>query len=122
MLSGSACAARMLAPPSSPDLTPDRPLVLIIEDDEDTRFLYAESLVHQGYRAAGEGDARSGIEAAFRLRPAAILMDLAMPGMGGIEAIRVLKADPRTSGCTVVVVTGSGMKWFAAAREVRRLS
>ena len=34
--------------------TPEGPLVLIVEDDEDTRFLYAESLVHLGYRAAGE--------------------------------------------------------------------
>jgi CheY-like chemotaxis protein len=110
----------MPAPPSSlstPGLPPDGPLVLVIEDDEDTRFLYAESLVHLGYRVAGECDGASGIEAAFRLRPDAILMDLAMPGMGGVEAIRKLRADPRTSDCLVIVVTGSGMKWFAAARE-----
>jgi CheY-like chemotaxis protein len=103
-------------PSAGPEATPEGPLVLIVEDDEDTRFLYAESLVHLGFRAAGEGDARSGIEAALRLRPDAILMDLAMPGMTGIEAIRILKADPRTSGCLIVVVTGSGMKWFDEAR------
>ncbi len=102
---------------AAPAATPEGPLVLIVEDDEDTRFLYAESLVHLGYRAAGEGDARSGIEAALRLRPDAILMDLAMPGMSGIEAIRILKADPRTSRCLIVVVTGSGMKWFDEARD-----
>jgi CheY-like chemotaxis protein len=111
----------MLAPVSSPsfrpELTADGPLVLIVEDDEDTRFLYAESLVHLGCRAAGEPNAASGIQAAFRLRPDAILMDLTMPGMGAIEAIRQLKADPRTTECLIVVVTGSDMKWFAAARE-----
>ncbi|MGD0525310.1 MAG: response regulator [Polyangiaceae bacterium] len=91
--------------------------MLIVEDDDDTRFLYAESLVHLGYRAAGEDSAARGIEAAIRLRPDVILMDLSMPGMSGIDAIRELKADPRTRDCLIVVVTGSGMKWFAAARD-----
>ncbi len=103
-------------PSGSHDATPEGPLVLVVEDDEDTRFLYAESLVRLGYRTAGESDAQGGIDAAFRLRPDAILMDLAMPGMTGVEAIRTLKADPRTSRCLIVVVTGSGMKWFAEAR------
>ncbi|HTB73057.1 MAG TPA: response regulator [Polyangiaceae bacterium] len=103
-------------PSAAHGATPEGPLVLVVEDDEDTRFLYAESLMRLGYRAAGESDARGGIEAAFRLRPDAILMDLAMPGMMGVEAIRILKADPRTSRCVIVVVTGSGMKLFAEAR------
>ena len=103
-------------PSAAPLATPAGPLVLVVEDDEDTRFLYAESLGHLGYRTAGEGDARSGIDAALRLRPDAIMMDLAMPGMTGIEAIRVLKADPRTRQSLIVVVTGSGMKWFEEAR------
>jgi CheY-like chemotaxis protein len=104
-------------PSSTPGLAPNGPLILIIEDDEDTRFLYAESLEHLGYRAVGEGNAARGIEAAIRLRPDAILLDLSMPGMSGIEAIRELKADPRTRDCLIVVVTGSGMKWFVAARD-----
>jgi CheY-like chemotaxis protein len=103
-------------PSAAPVTTPEGPLVLVVEDDEDTRFLYAESLLRLGYRTAGECDARRGIEAAFRLRPDAILMDIAMPGMTGIEAIRTLKADLRTSRSLVIVVTGSGMKWFAEAR------
>lgn len=104
-------------PSSLPGPAPEGPLVLVVEDDEDTRFLYAESLVHLGYRVAGEADAVRGIEAAVRLRPDVILMDLSMPGMSGIEAIRELKADPRTRHCLIVVVTGSGMKWFTAARD-----
>jgi CheY-like chemotaxis protein len=87
-----------------------------VEDDEDTRFLYAEALVHLGFRTAGERDAERGIEAAIRLRPDAILMDVAMPGVGGIEATRRLKADPRTRDCLVVVVTGGGLTKFDEAR------
>ncbi len=103
--------------PSGGAPSSEGPLVLIIDDDDDTRFVYAERLVQLGYRTAGEGDARGGIDAAIRLRPDVILMDLSMPGMGGIAATRELKADPRTRDCPIVVVTGSGTKWFAAARE-----
>ncbi|MGD0525130.1 MAG: response regulator [Polyangiaceae bacterium] len=111
----------MLVFPSNPSYTPrpapDGPLVLVVEDDEDTRFLYAESLEYLGYRVVAEANAARGIEAAVRLRPDAIMMDLSMPGMSGIEAIRELKANSRTRDCLIVVVTGSGMKWFDAARE-----
>jgi two-component system, cell cycle response regulator DivK len=103
-------------PSATPALTPIGPLVLIVDDDDDTRFLYAESLQSMGYRTAGECDAKRGIEAAFRLLPDAIVMDIAMPGINGIDATRILKADPRTSRCLVIVVTGSGMKWFDTAR------
>jgi two-component system, cell cycle response regulator DivK len=103
-------------PSVTPAPTPIGPLVLIVDDDDDTRFLYAESLQSMGYRTAGECDAQRGIEAAFRLQPDAIVMDIAMPGMSGLEATRILKADPRTSRCLVTVVTGAGMKWFDAAR------
>jgi|HubBroStandDraft_2_1064218.scaffolds.fasta_scaffold75862_1 CheY-like chemotaxis protein len=102
--------------PAIPTPTPIGPLVLIVDDDDDTRFIYAESLQALGYRTAGEADAERGVEAARRLLPDAIVMDIGMPGMSGIEATRALKADPRTSRCIVVVVTGSGMKWFDAAR------
>jgi CheY-like chemotaxis protein len=113
-------AAYMPNPPSLPSTahgpTSEGPLVLVIEDDEDTRFLYAESLVHMGYRVIAESDGARGVESALRLRPDAILIDVGMPGMTGIEAIRTLKTDPRTRQCLMVVVTGSGMKRFAEAR------
>lgn len=95
---------------------PEGPLVLIVEDDDDIRFLCGEALVHLGYRIAGERDAEQGIAAAVRLRPDIILMDLSMPGMSGIEATRLLKADPRTKSCLVIVVTGAPLSKFAEAR------
>ncbi len=110
----------MPTPPRDPSpaegTTPEGPLVLVVEDDDDTRFHYAESLVRLGYRTAGERDVSSGMEAAFRLRPDAILMDVATPGRVAIEAIRTLKADLRTSRSLVVVVTDAGMTWFPEAR------
>jgi two-component system response regulator MprA len=90
-----------------------------VEDDDATRFLYAESLERLGYRVAGERDGEHGLEAAVRLHPDVILMDVSMPGMNGIEATRRLKTDPRTRDCVVIVVTGrSDAPTFEEARAV----
>jgi two-component system cell cycle response regulator DivK len=93
-----------------------RSLVLVVEDDEDTRFLYIDALSAMGYRTAGEADGARGVEAALRIRPDAVLMDVSMPVMNGLDATRRLKEDPRTSGCMVILMTGHGMKKFEEAR------
>jgi CheY-like chemotaxis protein len=96
-----------MSPSNQPKTNDDSPLVLVVEDDETTRFLYAECLERLGYRTTGEPDAERGLDAAIRLRPDIIIMDVAMPGMNGIEATRRLKADPRTKDCAVFIVTGA---------------
>ncbi len=94
-----------------------RPLVLIVDDDADLRFCYTQSLEHLGYRTASARDGKEAVEAAIRLRPLAILMDATMPVMNGIDATRLIKEDPRTSACLVIVVTGhGGPAIFDAAR------
>jgi two-component system cell cycle response regulator DivK len=91
--------------------------VLVIEDDPDARLIYAECLKDLGYLAATEASGEAGMEAALRAPPDAILMDLEMPGMGGIEATRRIKADARTRDCLVIVVTGHGTTMFGEARK-----
>jgi CheY-like chemotaxis protein len=93
------------------------PLVLVVEDDDDTRFIYTQSLEHMGYRSVGARSGELGYEAALQLKPSAIVMDVAMPGIGGIEATRRLKADPRTRSMLVIVVTAYGAAMFDAARQ-----
>lgn len=82
------------------------PLVLIVDDIDDNRDLYAAYLVHQGFRV---DDASHGHAALAKVEveiPDAIVMDLAMPGLDGWETTRRIKADPRTANVVVVVVTG----------------
>ena len=93
------------------------PLILIVEDEPDTRLIYSESLAHLGYRTVAEASGELGVEAAKRTRPDAILMDVAMPGIDGIEATRRIKADPRTRTSLVIVVTAHGTSMFADARR-----
>jgi CheY-like chemotaxis protein len=91
--------------------------VLVVEDDDDSRTIFTQSLEHLGYRVFSARNGERGIAAAQRHKPDAILMDVAMPGMGGIEATRRLKADPRTRECFVIVATAHGSTMFDEARS-----
>jgi CheY-like chemotaxis protein len=93
-----------------------RPLVLAIDDDKDARSVWAECLALHGYRFVGAATGEDGIRAARRERPSAILMDLTMPGMGGLEATRHLKADARTRDCLVIIVTSQDPSVFPHVR------
>ena len=79
--------------------------VLIVDDSADARALYGEYLEFCGFRVA---TARDGIEAVLMAQkdlPDIIIMDLAMPRLDGWEAIRQLKAHPRTSSIPVIAVS-----------------
>jgi CheY-like chemotaxis protein len=93
------------------------PLILVVDDDPDTRLIYSECLAHLGYLTAAEASGERGVEAARRSHPEAILMDVAMPGIGVIEATRRIKSDARTRGSLVIVVTAHGASMFAEAHR-----
>jgi two-component system cell cycle response regulator DivK len=77
-------------------MTDSRPLVLVVEDYEDAREMYAAYLSFSGYRVAEATNGIEAIEKAIELTPDIILMDLALPRMDGWEATRRLKMDERT--------------------------
>lgn len=83
----------------------DGPLVLIIDDDDDTRYVYSRMLAHRGYRVEQASDAAAGVALAAERVPTVIIMDYVLPGMNGWEATRRLKADVATAGIPVINVT-----------------
>lgn len=93
-------------------------MILVVDDVVDNRIMYAEYLEYDGYRVE---QARNGDEAlvvAPAVMPALIVMDLSMPGMDGWQATRRLKADPRTKGILILVVSGHALGAVeASARE-----
>jgi len=93
----------------------DAPLVLVIDDYADARAMYAAWLQVSGYRVAEASTAADALALARAEPPAAILMDLSLPGVDGIEATRQLKADPRTRHVPVVAITGHVEAHVAAA-------
>jgi CheY-like chemotaxis protein len=84
-------------------------LILVVDDYEDAREMYAEYLRFTGFRVAEARNGNEAIEQAFALMPDLILMDLSLPGLDGWEATRQLKADPRTRHIPVVALTGHAL-------------
>jgi two-component system, cell cycle response regulator DivK len=82
------------------------PLVLVVDDYADARAMYAAWLQVSGYRVAEASTAADALALARAEPPAAILMDLSLPGVDGIEATRQLKTDARTRHVPVVAITG----------------
>jgi two-component system, cell cycle response regulator DivK len=96
------------------------PLILVVDDFEDNRMLYATYLSTCGFRVAEAVDGLDAVEKATTLVPDAIVMDLALPGIDGWEATRRLKEAPATSHIRIVALTGHSLESHAArAREVR---
>jgi CheY-like chemotaxis protein len=83
--------------------------VLLVDDDDDARELCGEYLTMAGYEVVQAVNGADGVAAAIGKRPDVILMDLDMPVMGGLEAIRRLKADPRTMALPVIVLSASAV-------------
>ena len=89
--------------PNESPCTP--PLVLVVDDSVDARTMYGDYLEFCGYRVVTAGDGIQAIAAAHAEWPAVILMDLAMPRMDGWEAIRRLRADPKTAEIPIVALS-----------------
>jgi two-component system, cell cycle response regulator DivK len=86
-----------------------RPRVLVVDDYDDGREMYAEYLTYAGYDVAMAKDGMEAIAMARDGHPDVILMDLSLPVMDGWEATRLLKADLSTRDIPVVAVTGHVM-------------
>ena len=84
-------------------------LILIVEDNEKNLKLVRDLLQVSGYRTLESETAEEGIIIARESQPALILMDIQLPGMNGIEALKVLRADPITEKIPVIAVTASVM-------------
>ena len=85
------------------------PLILVVDDYQDAREMYAEYLQFSGFRVAEARNGNEAVEQAFALKPDLILMDLSLPGMDGWEATRQLKSDDRTRHIPVVALTGHAL-------------
>jgi two-component system, cell cycle response regulator DivK len=84
-------------------------LILIIEDNEKNRKLVRDVLQFKGYKTIESETAEEGLRLALEKSPALILMDIQLPGIDGITALKQLRADPRTKQIPVIAVTASAM-------------
>jgi two-component system cell cycle response regulator DivK len=84
-------------------------LILIIEDNEKNRRLVRDVLQFKGYQTIESETGEEGVELARSRQPALVLMDIQLPGIDGITALKRLRADPATHAIRVMAVTASAM-------------
>ena len=95
-----------------------RPLVLVADDDADTRFLLRTVLEIRGYRVVEAADGEETVSAAESVRPDLILMDGSLPRLSGLEAARQIRQSGRVRHVPIVFVSGhAGPAFVARARE-----
>jgi two-component system cell cycle response regulator DivK len=94
------------------------PMVLIVDDFDDNRQMYAEYLKYCGFRVAEAADGAEAVTTAIALLPDVVVMDLSLPVLDGWEATRRLKGDARTRHIPVVALTGHALEGHSqGARE-----
>jgi CheY-like chemotaxis protein len=104
--------------PPHPDPPSHAPRVLVVDDFDDNRLLYAEFLAYSGFDVEQASDGAEAVARAHHFLPDVVVMDLALPVMDGWEATRRIKADPRTCRIPVVALTGHALaRHLRVARE-----
>jgi CheY-like chemotaxis protein len=83
-----------------------KPIVLLVDDYDDAREMYAEYLKFSGFETVQAASGPEAVRRALESRPDIVVMDLSLPVMDGWEATRRLKADERTATIPVLALTG----------------
>jgi two-component system cell cycle response regulator DivK len=84
-------------------------LILIVEDNEKSRKLVRDVLQVKGFKTIETETAEEGLKLAVEKSPDLILMDIQLPGMDGITALKTLRADRKTKAIAVIAITASAM-------------
>ena len=98
----------------------DGKTVLLVEDNEDNRIVYATMLQHYGYRVVETANGEDAVRIAREEVPDLILMDISIPGIDGWTATERLREDPKTSEIPVVAVTAHALPEHRARAESLR--
>ena len=83
----------------------DKQTILIVDDNADTRLLLSARLRAHHYHTVFAADALQAMAVALKERPAAILLDLGLPGGNGLVVLQRFKANTSLGGIPVIIVT-----------------
>jgi two-component system cell cycle response regulator DivK len=84
-------------------------LILVVEDNEKNRKLVRDVLTFKGYTIVEADNGEDGVRLAQERVPKLILMDIQLPGIDGIEALRRIRANDATRAIPIIAVTASAM-------------
>jgi two-component system cell cycle response regulator DivK len=83
--------------------------ILLVEDNEDNRIIYATALRFSGYEVVEAITGTEGVRLARSVRPDLILMDISIPELDGWQATAILKADETTAHIPIIAVTAHAL-------------
>lgn len=84
---------------------------ILVVDDSKTDFLYVKNILdHGGYNVEYAASGKDGIEAAKRIKPDCILMDVVMPEMNGFQATRAISREPETAAIPVLMLSSKSQE------------
>lgn len=84
---------------------------ILVVDDSKTDFLYVKNILdHGGYVVSYAPSGKDGIEAAKRIKPDCILMDVVMPEMNGFQATRAISRAPETASIPVIILSSKSQE------------
>lgn len=92
------------------------PRILVVDDDDEARAMYADYLAWRGYRVQRANDGAAAIACVAASPPDAIVIDLAMAVMDGLSTVRWLRSDERTCHTPTIVLTAAGPDAYADAK------
>jgi CheY-like chemotaxis protein len=98
--------------------SPEDAVVLVVDDYQDCREMYAAYLALSGFKVLKARDGHEALDVVRASVPDLILMDLSLPGMDGCEVTRRLKSDPATRDVPVVALTAQSLPSFDVLRAV----
>ena len=84
-----------------------KPVILVVEDNERNRKLVRTILEFRGYDVVDLDDGEPALATAKARKPVLVLMDIELPKLDGISALKQLRADPETASIPVIAVTAS---------------
>lgn len=87
-------------------MLPVLPRVLIVDDDGDTREMYTVALTVMGFQPVAVTNAEEAFAQACEVHPDAIVTDMTLPGLSGLDLARRLRGDARTTNVGIIVLSG----------------
>lgn len=96
------------------------PTILVVDDDPGIRELVGAVLDPRQFLVLLAADGDEALRAARESLPDVIVLDLMMPGIGGLDVCKELKIDPRTGDIPVLILTGRGEFEYRAMGEEAR--
>ena len=86
----------------------NKPLILVVEDEEDLRDIIIYNLERDGYQTIGVETGEQGLERAIALKPDLVILDLMLPGMSGLNVCRKIRQGDATGKIPIIMVSAMG--------------